>query len=316
MKNLKTYLCGVLLAVAPAAMAQECMMPLSIYLPQQAQAESNGLLPDEATSVLENALVRMCDNAHLMTDLNVSQFILTARMNVLNKEIIPSAPTKVMYNIGVTFYIADVYTQTKFGSAYLELKGVGNNETKALIDATKRINVQNAKISALVEKGKAKMLDYYNNHYKEVLAQAERKAGLQEYEAAITLCMAVPACSKGGDAAQKAGLKYYEKYRDLVCQRQLTQARALWAATQDRSTAEQVAALLADIDPESTSYKGALELIDQIKQQVRLDIDLEKRQQYEDAVDLEKRRIDAMREVGVAYGKNQKPTTTNLAWLR
>ena len=98
--------------------------------------------------------------------------------------------------------------------------------------------------------------------------------------------------------------------------KQLTEARALWAANQDMATAEQIARMLADIDPESGSYKGAMELLADIKKQVRLDIDLDKRQKYEDEVELEKQRINAMREIGVAYGRNQKPTTTNLAWLR
>lgn len=310
-KILKATISGVLLAVAPVAMAQDCLMPLNIYIPPQTEN-----LPDEAVSVLENSLIRITDSSNLMTDLNVSQFILTARMNVLNKEILPTAPAQIMYNLGVTFFIADIYTQTKFASAYIEMKGVGNNENKALIDAFKRINGQNEKIRQLVAKGKQKMMDYYNNHYREVLAQAERKAALQEYEAAITLTLSIPACSKGGDVALKEGLKYYLKYRDLMNLKQLTEARALWAANQDMATAEQIARMLADIDPESGSYKGAMELLADIKKQVRLDIDLDKRQKYEDEVELEKQRINAMREIGVAYGRNQKPTTTNLAWLR
>ena len=37
---------------------------------------------------------------------------------------------------------------------------------------------------------------------------------------------------------------------------------------------------------------------------------------YQDSVDVEKERINAMREVGVAYGRGQQPTTTNIGFLR
>ncbi len=53
-----------------------------------------------------------------------------------------------------------------------------------------------------------------------------------------------------------------------------------------------------------------------IKKQVRSDIDFEMREKYHDAVDMEKQRIAAAKAVGVAYGNGQQPTTTNLMWLR
>ena len=37
---------------------------------------------------------------------------------------------------------------------------------------------------------------------------------------------------------------------------------------------------------------------------------------WQDGVDLESQRINAFREVGVAYGQGQQPTTTNIGWLR
>lgn len=50
----------------------------------------------------------------------------------------------------------------------------------------------------------------------------------------------------------------------------------------------------------------------EIKKQIRSDIDFEMRDKYKDSIDLEKRRIDAARAVGVAFGNGQQPQTTNL----
>ena len=53
-----------------------------------------------------------------------------------------------------------------------------------------------------------------------------------------------------------------------------------------------------------------------MKKQVKSDRDFEYRQKYNDQIDLERRRIEAARAVGVAWGNGQKPTTTNIAWIR
>ena len=96
----------------------------------------------------------------------------------------------------------------------------------------------------------------------------------------------------------------------------LTRARALWAAGQDQNTAYEVCSLLAQIDPDAACYADAAKLMTEVKRQVRSDIDFEMRQKYNDQVKIERERIAAIRAIGVAYGKGQQPTTTNLMFLR
>lgn len=110
--------------------------------------------------------------------------------------------------------------------------------------------------------------------------------------------------------------KLYSKYLNRLNLYLLNQAKALWAAGQDQETAYQVCAMLAQIDPDAACYAEATKLMKEIKAQVRSDIDLEMRQKYNDEIQLERERIAAARAVGVAFGNGQKPTTTNIAWLR
>ena len=74
--------------------------------------------------------------------------------------------------------------------------------------------------------------------------------------------------------------------------------------------------MLAQIDPDASCYKEAGNLMKEIKSQVRSDIDFEMREKYADNVKTERDYIDAMKAVGVAYGKGQQPSTTNLMWLK
>jgi len=212
--------------------------------------------------------------------------------------------------------MADTYTLKKFGSAYITLNGVGNGEVKSYINAFRQISASNNEIKSLINRGKKNMMNYYDTQYPNIIKEAKRLASLKNYEEALTMVLSIPICSKGGEEASKYGLQLYTKYLDRMNLYLLNQARAMWAAGQDQQTAYDVCAMLAQIDPDAACYGDAAKLMKEVKSQVRSDIDFEMRQKYNDQIQLEKDRISTAKAVGVAFGNGQKPTTTNLMWLR
>lgn len=297
-------------ALSESAKAQECEIGLDVAVMEQDEA-----IPDAAVQVFTNSLNRVATDGGMSIAAPYNQFYLTARFDVLDKHIV-SAPTQVVYNLGVTYYIVDNINRKKFSSSYVEVNGVGINETKALISAFRKLNGKSNKVAQMLADGRAKIMNYYNEQYPNILKEAQRLADLQQYEEAIALCVSIPACSAGGDQAVQTGLTIYNRYRDKLNLKLLNQARALWAATQTQEAAGDVAALLAQVDPEAACYNEALDLAKEVKKQVRSDIDFEMRQKYNDSVKLEEQRIAAIRAVGVAYGNGQKAKTTNIAWVR
>lgn len=291
--------------------AQECELPVAIVVGEQPEAMS-----EAATSVLKNQLSRIATASGLDTDFQFCRFILTARIDVLDKSVLPGPPMQVSYNLGVTFYMADVDTRTKFSSAYVEVNGVGTNETKSLVNAFRNLNAGNRQVAELLKSGKQKIMSYYDTRYNDILKEADRYAALQEYDKAIALAVSVPACSKGGDEALRKGMAIYGKYRDKYNQALLTRARTIWAAGQGYEEAVEAGKILSAIDPEAACYDEAAALAAEIKQQVRKDIDFEMREKHADAVKLEELRIKAVHDIGVAYGRGQQPQTTNLTWLK
>lgn len=291
--------------------AQECELPVAIVVDGYPES-----MPEAAKSVLENQLSRIATSSGLETDFQFCRFILTARIDVLDKSVLPGPPMQTVYNLGVTFYMADVNTRTKFASAYMEVNGVGTNETKSLIDAFRRLNAGHPRVAALLEEGKRKIMDYYDANYKDILTEADRCAAMQQYDKAIALAVSIPPCSRGGEEAQRKGLAIYGKYRDKYNQALLARANAVWAAGQGQAEAAEAGRILSAIDPEAACYGAALDLAKEIKAQVRKDLDFEMRDKHADAVELEKLRITAVHDIGVAYGRGQQPRTTNLTWLR
>lgn len=307
-KNLLSIVC---LMVATTASAQECVMPVTIQLD-----EDFTNIPTAATTVLYQSLNRMLTENGLTSEGLATPFIITAHCDVLDKSNIPGPPIQTVYNLGITFYMADTYNKKKFATSYITLDGVGSGEVKSYINAFRQINGSNKEIQNLIRRGKANMMNYYDTQYPNIIREAKRLESVQQYEQALVQVMAIPLCSKGGDAASKYALQLYMKYLDRLNLYLLNQARALWAANQDQATAYEVCSMLAQIDPDSKSYSEAVKLMNEVKARVRSDIDFEMRQKYNDEIDLEKARIAAARAVGVAYGNGQKPTTTNIAWLR
>ena len=102
----------------------------------------------------------------------------------------------------------------------------------------------------------------------------------------------------------------------------LQKAKAAWMSQQNSAGADAAGEWLSQILPEATCYPEAVELYNEIKKKVLDDWKWEMKK-YEDALDLEKRklatedkRVSAWKEVGVAYGQNQQPVTTHVNWLR
>lgn len=307
-KNILTAVCFI---TAANAYAQDCVLPISIQLD-----EDFVNVPTAATNILYQSLFRVATENGLTTDAPTTPFVLTAHCDVLDKSNLPGPPIQTVYNLGITFYMADTYLQKKFGTAYITLDGVGTGEVKSYINAFRRISAQNGEIKNLINRGKKNMMNYYDTQYPNIIKEAKRLANLQKYEEALTMVLAIPLCSKGGEEASRYGLELYTKYLDRLNLYLLNQAKALWAAGQDQDTAYTVCSMLAQIDPEASCYNEAWKLMKEVKAQVRSDIDFEMREKYHDQIKLEKDRIAAARAVGVAFGNNQKPTTTNLMWLR
>lgn len=310
-RNFAFILCLGTAIPATKFIAQECELPMAVVLMEQTEQ-----VPDGASDVLNNALTRMAVANGISTNLQTAQFVLAARIDVLDKSIVAGPPTKISYNLGITLYIADVYNKQKFASAYIEVNGVGNNETKAFTNAFRQVSSKNYNVRQLLSTGKKKILNYYDTQYINILKEANRKADMREYEEAIALATSIPTCSKGGDKAKTEGLKFYNLYRDHYNLQILNKARGIWSANQNAEAAREVADLLFEIDPEAACYKEALNLCKEIKSQVRSDLDLEMREKYRDQVKLEEHRIASMRAIGVAWGNGQKPKTTNINWLK
>lgn len=286
---------------------------LKPWVPEQIEG-----MPAPARKNLENKLSQILTKNGLGGNSIDGRFIITANVNILTKDITPTAPPMQAYTLDVTFYIGDGIDGTLFSSTSLTLKGVGDNAQKAYLAALRSIKTSDPSYQTFIEKGKEKIIDYYNRKCDFIIKEAETLAGLEKYEEAIAKLVAVPnVCRECYDKCMNAVEPIYQKYIDQQCALKLQEARAIWQAGQDLAAAKEASSLLTSISPKASCFPEVDKLNNQIGARVKA---LDQRewdnmqQQQKRAYELEKQSIKAIRDVGVAYGNHQQPTTYNVVW--
>jgi hypothetical protein len=273
-------------------------------------------MPEAAKNMLKSKLDQIATNNGTGGNASNPRFIITANVTVLSKDITATSPPMTALTLDITFFVGDAQTKTKYASTSIQAKGVGANETKAYIECLKNIKTNAPELKVMVENGKKKIIEYYNSQCDFILKKAETLASQNKYEEAIYELMQVPdVCKDCYHNVMSAVGPIYKKYADKSCSEKLNAAKAAWAAQQNSDGASKVAQILKGIDPEASCIPDVNTFIDEVKAKV---LELEKRdwdfsmKAFDSAVELEKQRIEAARQIGIAYGTNQPEQYFNL----
>lgn len=242
------------------------------------------------------------------------QFFITASVVPQTKDVLPGPPPQIAENMDVTFYIGDAYNQLVFSSITLSVKGVGTTDAKCYLNALSNINVNSSKLATFVQEGKNKIIEYYNQQAQNMMLQAQNLAKMHDYEQAIWMLFTIPTECTYFKEASNLSVTIYKQMLQHQCQQNLAAAKSAWVANYDKDGAYEAGQYLALILPEYGCYDEAMELYLEIKNKIREEWDFEMKK-YSDSIDLEKDAINAVREIGVAYGENQQPQDTHIGFL-
>lgn len=280
---------SVFFAAAYAQESQEDVDRLTInpYIPPYEN------LPAEAAKLLHTKLTQIVTANGVADNEYITRFILTARINVLTKDIVAGPPQRILQRLEITLMMGDVEADKLYSSMTISAIGIGTSEEKAYIAAIKNIKPKNAEITAFIEGSKQKIIEYYETHSAELIAEAKKLAGMQNYEEALALLSSVPnVCSKCyAECSELAPPIYYDWINadGAFC---LQQARTIWAEQPNRQGAEKAMKYLSKINFAATCMPEAQKLTEQIKKKMLAEDKREwefKMQQYKDKIEREKR---------------------------
>lgn len=309
---MKTKILSLLFAaMSTMAVAQNCEIQMMVSPVQQGDEVTDGF-----NNMLMTRLTNVITQKGVAADPYFNQFFITGKFTHFYKETLPGPPMQTAMHSTLTLYIGDAINQQVYATESFEVRGVGNSLERALLNAMTQINGKNQKIEALIDKGKKKILDYYNNNYETLLKKAQAAAAVNEYGEALYYIASIPECCEGYAQAYAMLNQVFTEKLTREGKQLLQLAQAVYFADRSANGAAKALQYLAMIDPSSPVQGEAMKLAQEIKEQTKSDYDFETRQKYRDAVSLEKDRIAAARAVGVAWGNGQKAQTTNLMFVR
>ena len=279
---------------------------LTSFVPDQAEN-----LPPIAKNMLVSKLSQITTQNGVGGNPIDPRFIISAKIDVLTKDITATAPAMIVLTLSVSFYVGDGYEGKSFASYTTTAKGVDVSETKAYIAAIKNIKVNDPAFQTLIDKGKYKIVEYYNTQCDFIIQKAKTLESQNQYDAAIYNLTSVPdVCVDCYNKCLNAVAPIFKKKIEFDCKVKMAEANNVWNAGQDYAAAAAAGNLLSSIDPTASCYESAKSLVAKIGARVK---EIDKREwdfRLQKEIGLEKDRIKAYRDIGVAWGNGQPKNIT------
>lgn len=268
-------------------------------------------IPDmskNAINILEGKLATIISQSGGISNMGDSRFVLTAKATPISKQALSTVPVKVVTKFNLQMALGDGMNGNCYASQRFEITGVGTTEQQALVQAIGKLNMRDRALTEMVERGKAKIIDYYNKNATKIIAQAKSLIGQQRFEEAVYELSQIPQECNAYGTAQGLMMKAASAKIDQESAAALNEAMASWSASPTTENAENVSAILAKVNPAASCYPQAVQLMRKIEQNAKLERTREHNLQVQminSATQLQKARIKAAENIAVAYARSR-----------
>lgn len=190
-----------------------------------------------------------------------NRFIISGDLNVLTKDILPTAPPKYAVTIEANLAVGDGIDGKSFASEFIEFKGVGVSEDKAFIAAIRKINPRHKMVKELLENGKQRIIEYYNSQCDFLAKEASTLSELREFDQAVFTLSQVPKAVKGCyDSSMDLAVEITKKKFEFECQTKISEAQSLIAS----GNYSEASTLLGFYSKDMDCYSDIVSLLEQI----------------------------------------------------
>ena len=257
------------------------------------------------------------------------RFVMLAKCNVVEKDVVPTTPARITQTIDITFILGDVVENKTYASTEFTLKGIGTNETKAWQTAINGFKPTAKQMSEMFNTAFDKIESYYTANCQNIINNAYALAARGEYDRAISSLMSIPdIITDCHNKAQTEASAIYQQKINAEGEELLKKAQNAWAASPNNGGAEIALSYINSISPLSESFVAAEGLVKVIGDKISSDKEREWQQrvkQYNDEMELRKGEqsnaqarslatIAACRSVAEKWAENQPQTKIYLSW--
>ena len=273
-------------------------------------------IPAEAVRNLENKLQRIIV-ANGFGDLGyTARFVLTAKVDITQKDVVPTTPARVSEKMDITLMVGDVVENIPYATCVIPLSGIGINENKAFISAFNALKGNDERIVQMLADARTKITDYYTNRCGEIVTRANTLAATGKYDEAIFRLVSVPnVCTECFEQCQSQAAAIYQQRIDEQGVELLEKAKSVWAAQQDGNGATKAAQIISEISPKAANYQQVIALRNSISAKLQADAKRQwdfKMKQYEDSQAFKRSIVEGVRAVGVAWASHQPTNVTKI----
>jgi hypothetical protein len=269
--------------------AQNTDFTIGLILPEPSQK-----INEAQITKLESKLSNLINKSGVVTYGYNNDFVIFPIINIDDTSIVQGGLENItVTTIDLTLNIKQISSNKSFNIVSKKIKGSGKTEQLAITNGFSLIKVDDKDLITFITKGKENIFKYFNENCKSILSKAMNLNAKQDYEQAISLLQSIPETGNNCYAeAQKNALIYYKSYQSKLCKENLVKAKSEISI----KNYENALSYLNMIDSGSSCYSEVEKLINQISDKVQKDENRE--------IDLEKRRIDAIKEIAKAYYSN------------
>lgn len=285
---------------------------LSVIMP-----DNNADLQESNSHKLEAKIIQIVASCGIAANGFTNNFIMYPKFSVYDEKVVEGGMQNLTYvNCEISLYVKQQENELIYGAYSARLMGSGTSKKEAVSDAISKISVHDQHLVSFIDETKRKIISYYESRCQDIIQKSEALVRMHQFQEAIGLLMNVPEqVSSCYSKVQNKSVEAYKSMQNLICSEQLQRARTTCQANHFKEALE----ILAQIDPSTACFKEAQSLAMTAAQQ----IDAAARQQWEfrmkvyrDKIEMDKFRINAVKEVALAYYRNRPKVINNIFLIK
>lgn len=219
-------------------------------------------LPTVAKNALQQKLTQMAlHNGMANQD---GDFVLTASLSVLEKEVTPTAPPQYAVKIEVMTYVVNLLDDIVVAENSFTIKGVDSNENKALLRAINQINSRSEASRSFIATARENIISFYSDKAEILMTKAKSLANLGQFNEALASLNPIPDSVPCYCDVLALKNEILMQLIDFEASLYLTEAKNNMAL----GNYEQAYNALLCINPLCSKFKDALVLSDEIENRI------------------------------------------------
>lgn len=286
-----------------------CLNP---YIP-----ETEGLGP-QTSKMMKNKLIQAATASGMSGAGFDDRFVITTHIQILDISETQTYPQKTVLKASIGVYVGDGLDGTLFSSYIMEAKGLGDDKDQAIASAVRKINPNAPELQTAIQKGKEKIMAYYDRMAPQIISKAEAAAASGTYDDAISMLLAIPMSNKSYAAAQRLVGQYSRTALDAKNLAVVARARSAWSANPTEEGAAEAQAMLEELDLPSPRVQAEVQkLSGEMEARLKAVSDREYRLEVKKANDEKEvtiATVNAAASVARAYYANRPKVVYHIHW--